>query len=51
MIDSLYRYWDNVGGETLDAALAAAAMNARFIVSPTRDNFSQFYFMLCRNVE
>jgi len=24
-------YWDNVGGETLDAALAAAAENARFI--------------------
>jgi NADPH-dependent curcumin reductase CurA len=24
-------YWDNVGGETLEAALAAAAMNARFI--------------------
>ena len=27
------RYWDNVGGETLDAALAHAARNARFIVS------------------
>ncbi|KAG9317021.1 hypothetical protein JVU11DRAFT_1203 [Chiua virens] len=24
-------YWDNVGGETLEAALAAAAKNARFI--------------------
>ena len=27
------RYWDNVGGETLDAALAHASRNARFIVS------------------
>lgn len=25
-------YWDNVGGETLDAALVAANTNARFIV-------------------
>ena len=25
-------YWDNVGGATLDAALANAAMSARFIV-------------------
>ena len=25
-------YWDNVGGETLDAALNNAAMHARFIV-------------------
>ncbi|KAG5734297.1 Zinc-type alcohol dehydrogenase-like protein PB24D3.08c, partial [Termitomyces sp. T112] len=25
-------YWDNVGGETLDAALMAANVNARFIV-------------------
>ncbi|KAG6816652.1 hypothetical protein H0H87_004295 [Tephrocybe sp. NHM501043] len=25
-------YWDNVGGETLDAALVAAAVGARFIV-------------------
>ncbi|KAG6823670.1 hypothetical protein H0H93_003256, partial [Arthromyces matolae] len=24
-------YWDNVGGETLEAALDAAATNARFI--------------------
>jgi len=32
-----YRYWDNVGGATLDAALEAAALNARFIVS---SNFS-----------
>ena len=28
-----YRYWDNVGGATLDAALEAAALDARFIVS------------------
>jgi hypothetical protein len=28
----LYSYWDNVGGETLDAALANAAHHARFIV-------------------
>ena len=35
MIGFSYRYWDNVGGETLDAALAAAAEHARFIVSPT----------------
>ena len=27
------RYWDHVGGESLDAALAAAAPFARFIVS------------------
>jgi NADPH-dependent curcumin reductase CurA len=27
------RYWDNVGGETLDAALNAANKGARFIVS------------------
>lgn len=26
-------YWDNVGGETLDAAFGAAAINATFIVS------------------
>jgi NADPH-dependent curcumin reductase CurA len=51
VIDFLHRYWDNVGGETLEAALAAAAMNARFIVSPTHDNFSQFYFILLRNAE
>lgn len=35
VVDFLYRYWDNVGGETLEAALGAAAKNARFIVSPT----------------
>lgn len=35
MVDFLYRYWDNVGGETLEAALEAAATYARFIVSPT----------------
>ena len=27
------RYWDNVGGETLEAALMNASMRARFIVS------------------
>ena len=27
------RYWDNVGGETLDAALVNASVGARFIVS------------------
>ena len=27
------RYWDNVGGESLDAALEYAARYARFIVS------------------
>ena len=27
-----YSYWDNVGGETLESALNAAAVNARFIV-------------------
>ena len=27
------RYFDNVGGKTLDAALENAAMGARFIVS------------------
>lgn len=27
-------YWDNVGGETLDAALEHAARHARFIVRP-----------------
>ena len=27
-----YSYWDNVGGETLDAALDAAKVNGRFIV-------------------
>ena len=30
---SLNSYWDNVGGETLDAALEAANVGARFIVS------------------
>ena len=29
----MVRYWDNVGGETLDAALTNAANGARFIVS------------------
>lgn len=29
---SVNSYWDNVGGETLDAALVAAKVNARFIV-------------------
>ena len=29
-------YWDNVGGETLDAALEHAADFARFIVSPSQ---------------
>lgn len=28
-------YWDNVGGETLDAALSNARKGARFIVSIT----------------
>ena len=27
-----YSYWDNVGGETLESALNAAATSARFIV-------------------
>ena len=27
-------YWDNVGGESLDAALQHAAKGARFLVSP-----------------
>lgn len=27
-------YWDNVGGESLDAALANAAKYARFLVRP-----------------
>lgn len=32
----LYRsYWDNVGGETLDAALFHAAKGARFVVRTT----------------
>lgn len=39
MTDDWYRYWDNVGGETLEAALANAAKNARFIVSSTHDVF------------
>jgi len=30
---SLNSYWDNVGGETLDAALEAANVGARFIVN------------------
>ena len=34
----LISYWDNVGGETLDAALGAATEGARFIV-----NFQFFY--------
>lgn len=29
----MFRYWDNVGGETLDAALMNASSGARFIVS------------------
>ena len=29
----LSRYWDNVGGETLDAALMNAEIGSRFIVS------------------
>ena len=28
----VHRYWDNVGGDTFDAALENAARNARFIV-------------------
>ena len=31
-----FSYWDNVGGETLEAALDAANTFARFIVSPSR---------------
>lgn len=33
-----HSYWDNVGGETLDAALENAILGARFIVS---DQFSK----------
>ena len=29
----MFSYWDNVGGETLDAALMNASSGARFIVS------------------
>ena len=29
----VFRYWDNVGGETLDAALLNASLGARFLVS------------------
>lgn len=29
----LHRYWDNVGGESLEAAIEYAAKGARFIVS------------------
>ena len=49
MVDFLHRYWDNVGGETLEAALGAAAKHARFIVSPANNNFLHL-FMLFRNV-
>ena len=34
-IDDAHRYWDNVGGESLEAALDAAAWHARFIVRPS----------------
>ncbi|KAF9474409.1 NAD(P)-binding protein [Pholiota conissans] len=33
-------YWDNVGGETFDAALDAAASNARFIVCGTISTYN-----------
>jgi hypothetical protein len=34
-----HRYWDNVGGETLDAAFDAAAVHATIIVSEQRLHF------------
>lgn len=36
-------YWDNVGGETLDAALDNAAMRARFIVRVNFTTSGYFY--------
>lgn len=33
LINVFDSYWDNVGGETLEAALDASAVGARFIVS------------------
>ena len=35
-------YWDNVGGETLDAALEAAKGHARFIVSSLLSSMVHF---------
>jgi len=37
-----FSYWDNVGGETLEAALDAANTFARFIVSPSRLGLPSF---------
>ena len=37
-----FSYWDNVGGETLEAALDAANNFARFIVSPPRLGLPSF---------
>jgi NADPH-dependent curcumin reductase CurA len=34
------RYWDNVGGETLDAALEAANVGARFIECGTISSYN-----------
>ena len=48
----LSRYWDNVGGETLDAALMNAATGARFIVSISYQfdmHLSNITFILKRN--
>ena len=33
MLTGFQSYWDNVGGETLDIALEASNLYARFIVS------------------
>lgn len=35
-------YWDNVGGETLEAALENAAAEGRFIVRPISTSFDRF---------
>lgn len=44
-----HSYWDNVGGETLDHALAAAHLNGRFIVRSDAsfqwDNFVTQYVL------
>ena len=45
-----YSYWDNVGGETLDAALMAANFKARFIVSHQGSMRGPFLTIIRRNV-
>jgi len=46
----MYRsYWDNVGGETLEAAIDNAKAGARFLVRLSIDRLMKFYSLAARN--